>query len=139
MTKRKAPTRVGPITPELLPIPTLEQRGGQQYWDMYAMGERGGWTRTPLPDEFWAELHDLLDRFGGIDGDADSRLRAVIVDRTEHEVFHFEPVARIMFENSIEEHLDALSAHMANLKIAQDCVASEVRVIQLLRTMRSTK
>lgn len=71
----------GPITKTLLPIPTEAERN-QHAFELYQTGERGGWTRHELPEAFWWELWDLLDRYGGIDGDGHSRLR----------VFHYHPV-----------------------------------------------
>src|SRR3954471_5410432 len=73
VSKAKGRTRrVGPITAKLLPIPG-EVRRTNRIYDLYEMGEDGGWKRGKLPDAFWDELWDLLGRYGGIDGDGDFR------------------------------------------------------------------
>jgi hypothetical protein len=84
MSKRKQKIRSGPITPELLPIPDCDNIDNQ---NVYSCSD--GWTRTEIPESFYDELHDLLCRYGGVDVDGDTRLRATIIDRSTHDPMHY--------------------------------------------------
>jgi hypothetical protein len=124
--KSKAQVRAGPIRPDLLPIPPFES--DEAYNAEYPVGEGGGWTSDPLPDEFYAELRDLLYRFGGKDCDNDARLRAIIIDRKRQEPMRFRPIEYA--EDNLEGSMKQLDRAMFNLAIATDRVNLAWRIVQ---------